>query len=464
MRPKGARPADFDSATAMVVATARFLESKGFPILGKPFGPLLRPLLVGVNHLPDAARQWLYRAGSGREGLPAEVLSGLDEEALARQVVARYPRRSYPGALIGSTPGSAVHLAAALGMPLLPQTLLLPLAHPQASLDDPLGDIERARPVAQAIVARNPHLVVHHMSDPTNDRKTLARFSYFRVKRTNLGPAYERFLADCIEPDGVLYVVASGHRWPTTQLSSRYVFQLGGVGGLTPQEYLRGGERVEKFLAQERSPLRRWRAPEPDAERPEAEWGFEEQLAEDVERFADRHGLRVVRIGFDRSDALSPFVAELYRWWYRRLGRPAERLFAESFVLIDPYWVLRSGAVPYWATFNTEPGVEHLLAYLDETDPYEVIEATLVSNGTFTPGLAGPDHWDPVLRRATRQGRLAGVDAARFPTDLAVFARYRDTLRRSRPRYPLPEPLEPAELDKFAAEVSGRWGVEYEDG
>ncbi len=445
----------------MVAATARFLQGRGFPILGKPYGPALRPLLVTMNHLPETARQWLYRVGSGREGLAAEVMAGVEEEDLARQVVSRYRRRPYPGALIGSTPGSAVHLAAALGMPLLPQTLLLPLAHRSMPLDDPLADIDRARPVAQAIVARNPHLVVHHMSDPTNDRKTLARFSYFRLKRTILGPTYERFLADCIAPGGVLYVVESRHRWPTALLSTRYVFQLGGVGGLTPEEYLRGGERVEKFLAQEGSPLRRWSAPEPDAERPEAEWGFEEQLAGDVERFAAAHGLRVVRIAFDQSDSLSPFVAELYRWWYRRLGWPVDRLFAESFVLIDPYWVLRAGAVPYWATFNTEPGVDHLLGYLEQTDPYRVIEATLVSNGTCTPGLAGPDLWEPVLQRASGVGRLAGVDASRFPTDLAVFARYRDTLSATRPLRQLPAPLEPAELDKYAVEAAERWGVDY---
>ena len=439
----------------MTAATARYLDGRDFPILGKAHGDALRPLLVALNHLPESARRWLYRTGSGREGQPAELVARTDAEALARYVVRRYPRRTYPGVMIGSTPGSAVHLAAALGVPLLPQTLLLPLGHAPIDLDDPKAEIALARPVAEALLSRNPELVVHHMSDPTNDRLTLAKFSYFRVKRTRLGSTYERFLAERIEPGGTVYVVESRHSWPTARLADRYYFQFGGVGGLTPEEYLEGGPRVAEFLAAQGSRRRGWDPPQPDAERPEAEWGFDAGLADDIEAVAARLGLRVARLTFDHADDLSPFVAELYRWWYRRMNRPANRLFVESFVLLDPYWVLRVGAVPYWVTFNTEPGLERLGSYLATTGDYDVIEATLVSNGTWTPGLAGPAEWEPVLSRARVRGRLAGVDAGRFPTDLAVFARYRDTLRASAERYPLPPPLAVADLERFRDEVPG---------
>ena len=443
----------------MAAATARFLRGRSFPVLGKEHGGLLRPFLVALNHLPAGARRWLYRVGSGREGIPADVLARADADALARTITGRFPPGRVPGVLVGSTPGSAVHLAAALGMPLLPQTLLLPLRHRGVDLDDPGADIAEARPVAEALLAANPDLVVHHMADPTNDRLTLAKFSYFRVKRTSLGRAYEEFITERVEPGGTIYIVESRHCWPTTQVADRYFFQFGGVGGLKPEEYLEGGARVADFLSEQGSTRRSWPAPAPDAERPEAEWGFQPALADDVEKLADRLGLRVVRICFDHADDLSPFVAELYRWWYRRLGRPDRRMFVESFVLVDPYWVLRAGAIPYWITFNSMSGLERLSEYLDGADPFDVIDAALISNGTSTPGLAGPDEWQPVLDRARRSGGLAGVDRDRFPTDLAVFARYRDSLRRARPRWPLPGPLRPAELDRFAAEDAGRHRV-----
>ena len=454
-----ARPADFDSATVMASATARFLGGRGFPILGKPYGAALRPLLVGLNHLPEPARRWLYRVGSGREGLPAEVVAATDGEELAEYVLRRYRSRTYPGALIGSTPGAAVHMAAALGMPLLPQTVLVPLAHEDVGLDDPKAEIEKARPVAEALLAANPELAVHHMSDPANDRLTLARFSYFRIKRRRLGRAYERFLAETIPPGGVLYLVESGHTWPTTEIADRYYFQFGGVGAMEPEEYLNGGERVADFLAAQGAPRRKWDAPTPDAHRPEAEWGFDQALREDVERFAAQRGLRVVRVCFDHADALSPFVAELYRSWYRQLGWPDDDLFVESFVLIDPHWVLRAGAVPYWVTFNAEAGVSHLEKYLTAAPSYRHIGATLVSNGTRTVGLAGPERWDPILARAATSGRLCGVDRRRFPTDLAVFARYRDDLRARQPRRPIPPSMSIRDFETFLKAHGSDWGI-----
>ena len=40
-------------------------------------------------------------------------------------------------------------------------------------------------------------------------------------------------------------------------------------------------------------------------------------------RFARERGYRVRRIVFDEPEALSPLVADLYRWWYRSAGCPA---------------------------------------------------------------------------------------------------------------------------------------------
>jgi hypothetical protein len=48
-------------------------------------------------------------------------------------------------------------------------------------------------------------------------------------------------------------------------------------------------------------------------------------------------------------------VADLHRHWHRERGLPGRRLLVEPFILIKPWWALRTGSVPFWMTFNTGP-------------------------------------------------------------------------------------------------------------
>lgn len=445
----------------MVAATARFLAGRDFPILGKPYGRLLRPLLVAANRLPRGARDWMYRAGSGREGLSDEVIADADAEALSRQVVDHYraPRGGAQAVLIGSLTGASVHLGAALGAPLLPQTLLLPLARPGLSVDDPAGDVERTRDTVARLVRANPDLVVHQMFDPCQDRLTLAKFSYLRVKRRRLGPVFEEFIARRLRPGGTIYVLDCEHRWPVTEIGERHYFQFGGVGDISPQEYRQGSERVAAFLAGQGAGVSRWQPPAPDSSQPEAEWGFQRELLGDVLRFARANRFDVKVLAFDEADSLSAPVAELYRWWYAKLGRPANRLYVESFVLLDPYWVLRAGAIPYWMTFNSDRAASRLEEYLDHAAPFTDIDVAVIANGMDSPGLAPLERWRAIQARATRRGGFAGLDEGRYPSDLASFVRYRDRLRAARPRYPLPDPLPLAEVEAALAQGSQVTGV-----
>jgi pimeloyl-ACP methyl ester carboxylesterase len=112
--------ADFDSASAMVRATGRFLRGKNFPQLGMLPGtlmPLMELVAAALNALPRRGRELFYIYSSGSEAIPPERLDTLHAEAISRWVVDQYsyPRRTYPAAMIGSSNGarstSARHLA-----------------------------------------------------------------------------------------------------------------------------------------------------------------------------------------------------------------------------------------------------------------------------------------------------------------------------------------------------------------
>src|SRR3546814_18527193 len=126
--------------------------------------------------------------------------------------------------------------------------------------------------------------------------------TYIRGKALGLGPAYERFLGDVLEPGGTIVLVDCEQRGPTTRVGDRHLFQFGAVGGATVEELFHGGERVAAFLKRYGSDRRAWDPPEPDGDSPEAEWGFEPALRQDVERFARERGYRIVRLVFDKPE------------------------------------------------------------------------------------------------------------------------------------------------------------------
>ncbi len=449
MFDRSAHPASFDSASVMVRATAHYLRGAELPMMGNGSETVMRPVLTALNRLPSPARRWLYAAGSGRERLPQATVARASADGLARQVVGRYPRRRYGTAVVGSNPGSMAHLAAALGAPLLPQTLLLPVARHDVGVDDPFGDIAAVRAPARELLDANPDLALHQMMDPNFDRLTLRWFSYFRLKFLRLGPVYERFLLDTLEPGATLFVADCTNRWPVRHVGDRHWFQFGGVGGAPPEEYVQGSPRVAHFLGSHGSPELGWSCPQPDDEQPEAEWGTRPELAADVERFAAEHGFRVRRLRFEDADDASPFVADLHRWWYARHGLPTNRLFAESFALLDPWLAVRTGTVPFWCTFNGNPAADAFERYLERTDPYDFVHLTLISHGTTSIGLAPLERWRGLLRQARVEGRLSGVDEKRFPADLAVFARWREAMLAAPQRFQPPPALAPDDVVRF---------------
>lgn len=125
-------------------------------------------------------------------------------------------------------------------------------------------------------------------------------------------------------------------------------------------------------------PRRRWEPPPPDGDRPEAEWGFEPQLRDDVEQFARRHRFRIRWIVFEQPEQASPLVADMYQWWNQQRGVVGKRLLIESFYRNGPYRVVRTGWVPFWMVFNKQPSAEALESYLDSRDTFERIHMMLL--------------------------------------------------------------------------------------
>jgi hypothetical protein len=457
--------ADFDSAAAMARASASYLHGRDFPLLGAmPKWRSLDMRLIAslVNRMPKQIKEQIYIWSGRYEAISARKLHKANMERIAEWVVGLYPQRKYPAIAVGSSNGALTHLWVALGTPWLPQTFLVPVARAGPHPDEPLQDVKWAEEWAPVFLKMNPAVQLHHMHDPNQDRLMIQRMTYFRVKRLRLGEAYEQFIQRSLEPGGTIVIVECGLKWPTTQFGERQIFQFGALGGATPEEYHHGGKRVEEYLTRHKSHRKHWEPPTPDRDRPEAEWGFEPQLRDDIERFATRHGFRIRRIVFEKPEDMSPVVADFYQWWNGERGVSGNRLLVESFIVMEPYWAVRTGSVPFWMVFNKLPSAEALESYLDAKAPFDEIYMMLFSHGVDSIGLAPVEKWREILKRAQKQGVLVGVDESAYPRDFAVFVRYYfDLKRKIRARYPIPPPLTLNHLDSFLNDRNGRYRVQW---
>ena len=451
--------ADFDSASACLRATARVLKGKDFPSWG-----LARPLKRIVplaNLFGPEVRETIYAIGGMMEGISPRSTGKVRAERLARWATGLYPARRYPGVMIGSSNGALVHLCAALGMPWLPQTLFVPVRQLGIHPDEPAEDMEASLEPGRRLLEANPELQLHHMHDPNQDRLMVEHMTYFRIKRLRLGEAYEEFLRRTLPPGGPIILVECERRWPVKRLGERHLFQFGALGGATEEEFHHGSPRVAEYLERYGARRRQWDPPEPDEEAPEAEWGFAPELREDTLRFAREHGYRVVRLVFEEPEALSPLVADFYRWWYEQRRIQARRLFVESFIMIEPWWTLRTGSVPFWMKFNTETSFDALSAYLERSEPFDEIYLTLFQQGTEGVGLPSIEQWRTLLRHARRRGEFLGIEPEEHPRDFGGLGRYQDAVQEIPARYPIPSRLPLAQLARFVDERAGQYEVEW---
>jgi hypothetical protein len=451
--------ANFDSAAGMIRALSRFLGGEDFPAL--TVAPPVETIGAAINKLPRKAREQIYIWSGWSEAIRTGKLDKTNSDDVAEWFTGMYPERRYPAVVIGSASGALMHWCAALGIPWLPQTFFIPVKHHGIHPDEFEESMEWGRERGPELLDANPDLQLHHMHDPNQDRLMVQQMTYFRVKRRTLGGAYEQFLRERLEPGGTILLVECERRWPVTRVGDRHYFQPGAMGGISPEEYLHGSRAVADYLERYGSHRRSWDFGEPDDDQPEAEWGFMPDLREDVERFARQHGYAVRRIVFTEPEDLSPFVADLYRWWYLQRGIHPVRLLVESFILIEPYWTLRAGLTPYWAKFSTQPSVQKLEEYLEGAAPFEEIHVMLFPHGTEGAGFAPASRWQQVIDRVGAGGFL-GVDQDAYPRDFAGLKNYHEAIKELGARHPLPdEPLSLGDVDRFVAEEGSRFAVDW---
>ena len=402
--------ASFDSASVLHAATVSALRGRPFPHLGSP-----APYAAAVRaagHLPWPVLRGIYARIGGAEGIRPQLLDRVDMGRIAGSFAAAYPERRYPAVLVGSSNGALTHLVAALQIPWLPGTVLIPVAR--------TGDPRRpdqalafGREVGPRLLAANPDVVLHQMHDEAQDALMAARMTYFRTKWVDLPHAYAEFLSQRLAPGAPVIVADDRSRWPVVRVGDRHVFQNGGRGGVEPEDYLRGPH-----------------SPSADDDAPEAEWGAEPRFLDGLRAWCAAHGHPFVRFGYDGPQSTAGPVASTIRRWYGELGRPTDRLIVPSFVLGDPWRTLQIGAVPYWTFFPVRPALAGLEGYLRSAEPYREVRMLVFQHGVDSPGRATVEDWRRVVEAHGSRLELVAVEERKDPHDIGSLGRYGPALAR----------------------------------
>lgn len=278
-----------------------------------------------------------------------------------------------------------------------------------------------------------------------------------------LGEAYRKFISDNLERYGTIIIIECQKKWPVKKVGRRHFFQFGGLGGISPEEYYKGSDEISEFLRKENSSVQEWDAPHPDGEIPESEWGFEPALKNDIYNFASGNDYNVQRLVYNEPEDLSPFVADIYSWWYRKRNITPETLIADMFFLISPYWTIRTGSVPFWMAFNSKRSINRLKEYLQQKDAFENIYMLPFSNGVEGSGIATQEDLKSALALAKKSGSLIGSEPDKYPYDFGVFSRYQKDLKKKiTSRYPIDTSLTFLQLYDFFHHSNGKFNVKIQ--
>lgn len=422
--------ASFDSATVLHAGLAAALRGAPFPHLGHsaPAGAAIRV----AGKLPWAVLRRLYTRIGASEGVDPRRLGEVDLAAVARWLVDGYPQRRYPAAFVGSSNGAIAHLAAALQVPWLPGTVLVPVSR----VGDPQRPIDALRfgqRFAPPLLERNPDVVLHHMHDQVQDELMVARMTYFRTKWHALPETYQQFLTRSLAPGAPVVLVEDDSTWPVVHVAERHVFQTGAQGGLQPEDYL-----VQPHT------------PRPDDEAPEAEWGADPGLGTALAVWCAAHGHPLMRLRYSGPQMPAHSVATVMRTWYAGRGEDADRLVVPSFVLGDPWRMINTASVPFWTFFSVLPALRALEAHLEKSSPYRTVDVLLFQHGVRSNGIATPEQWLAAARRHGATPRLLAVDPRRFPHDIASLGQYGRALTELPPAH---YPWSPLKIDEAVREL-----------
>ncbi|MEO3777714.1 hypothetical protein ABGB16_12870 [Micromonospora sp. B11E3] len=421
----------------LVAAAARALRGEDCADLGHHPGTPAR-----FTGAPEPVRRAVAARAAGRTALTPDQATEVDAAGVARWLVDQYPRRSYPGAVLGSPHGAAMHLAVAMGVPWLPAAFETAVHWTRGAVDRPGAALEHGAALTTRLLAGNPDVHVRQVHCPASRGPLAGATVWLALRWRSLPAAYARFLADRLDPGAPVLLLRDARTWPVYDAGPGHSFQAGSpVSGLDPADFHPDSHALRQVLRSAGGDGARWESPRISGPQDHAEHAVEPGFELSLRDWAARRGHPLHRVLSPRPEALSAVIADLYRTWLRRAGKTGDRLVVECGRLLDPWQVVRAGLVPYWCENAARRSVEAVEWWLAGSEPFSSVDVLPESPGLRSPALAGLPQWLAVAAFGRRRRALDRTAARGYPVASVPTRRATEVLRAQPYDLPAPPPL-----------------------
>ncbi|MEU4621867.1 hypothetical protein AB0G04_18075 [Actinoplanes sp. NPDC023801] len=391
------------------------------------------------GELPEPLRRAALAADTVDDALPVAQIEHVDAEAVARWIVGHHASDSYPGVVLGSPHGAAVHLAVACGAAWLPASFTITTPWPGGSPGNWVSAMAWGTRLAQQIITGNPGVTVRQVHDPVLRGSLCGTTVSLQVRWRTLPEAYRNFLGSRLTTGGACVLVRDLRTWPVLDGPPGYSFQIGSTtSGWSP-----AGHRNDDFAflrLLHRIGAGDWTDPAADLPLQYAETSVEPALEPQLRKIAAENGSAGHRLLYNDPQVFSAAVADLYRTrLVRRDG--GSHAVVSSGRMIDPWQALDAGVVPYWCEAPTRTAADATELWLAGSRPYDRISVLPEPPGTSHDRLASLAHWRSIAAFARHTGGVDNLLAGRYPMFPAPLGHASDFMRQAAVTRRRPEPV-----------------------
>jgi len=412
-----------------------------------------KTLLTLLGFLPQGAARFSISRFQSISGLPTKVLDDFSIEELVRQRLNDYAQLSgnFPTIIVGAALGGATsYLSLALGGPFLPQTFVTTL-----KLGSRTGDVteylHRTLETALRLANENPGLMTIQHYDPVHDGWLTRFVNHLRFKLLELPPAYAEFIKSRLEPGGTVVYLEGGASWLRYRMGPRSVFQVGGWGGISAEEFLESSDRLRVYAHSAGLTLTDWKLKDFPLERgPESEWGSEPGLDTALEAFCKREGFSYKCIPLRQPNDFSRLAFAAAQKLLEKEGRSPAGVLVEMFSQFDSNAAMQSGLLPLWLIFNTDDSLDFLKEMRVQFPAGKPVFFSPLATFSLPPDRVPFNEWVAALDGF--EWINIGTRRSHYPADTQALVKWAEPLRKwvAQNRNPVTARLDAEELVNLA--------------